>query len=456
MAFELFRLLQESMLDDTKGSIHKALANVLGIDDEAAVKLVSNVSIGDELNLIELLDKDVSSKKEIMNFLSLKQVEIPADILAKIEGKAPPEPKEKPVEPEAPEEPEEEPEEETESKEEDEEDNLDAEDEDEDTSEDIDNEEKTKDINDQIDGLFNESSKKDVRTKEEKLASRANMARSNPLMKKGGPQIDKKKEFKKKGENKRTPIEEDLINNFDINETVVLNDGRCATIIQEGPNRTYRVSINGEITMVKRNEISESVMGITGIPSIERMRQLAGMRTPVREEEEYDNVVGSSPALSAGPVDVSGTMDAAGASDLADNFPGGETGMVSMGDDATDYSSDYDEDLDDDADFEVGNDVDAELDTPVMPSAPPSVPSIEPVAMPAVSADAYGEIQDLLNGVQGKILDIKLSEFKPLLSRLESLVSEIRGRGIDALREHRNLTMKNSKIVETSKKKVRR
>ena len=202
--------------------------------------------------------------------------------------------------------------------------------------------------------------------------------------------------------------------------------------------------------MVKRNEISESVMGITGIPSIERMRQLAGMRTPVMEEE-YDNVVDSSPALSAGPVDM-GLGDGMG--DI-----GGEVADMTGGDvgDETDYSSDYDDDLGDDADFEVGNDVDAELDSPVMPtSAPPSVPSIEPVAMPEVSADAYGEIQDLLNGVQGKILDIKLSEFKPLLSRLESLVSEIRGRGIDALREHRNLTMKNTKIVETSKKKVRR
>jgi len=67
-----------------------------------------------------------------------------------------------------------------------------------------------------------------------------------------------------------------------INDKVIVNGERGTVKIPNGPNGTIGVMIDGELTMAKRSEVRplrESTLGMTTIPSLERMRELAGITT---------------------------------------------------------------------------------------------------------------------------------------------------------------------------------
>lgn len=208
-------------------------------------------------------------------------------------------------------------------------------------------------------------------------------------------------------------------NTYNKGDVVLLETGEEATILKRGPHQTYKVLINGETTMVDSNKVKEGVLGMIAVPGLKRLQELAGMpEVPVM------------PGVDAAPVD----MDAGNEdwelgddSSMASELGADDAGMADVDMDTVDI------------DTEVATDVDMGdamgMDDPLAP-----VDTMAP-------ADAYGEIQTHITSISDMILDIKISEFKPLLGQMEDLLTDLRNRGNDALREH--LELQKKKVVET-------
>lgn len=84
---------------------------------------------------------------------------------------------------------------------------------------------------------------------------------------------------------KPTKIRKKLIQlgHLNVGSSVKVN-GKNATIkIPNGPGNTVGIMINGKLEMVNREKIKENVIGMTGIPDIRRMQELAGILTPPEE-----------------------------------------------------------------------------------------------------------------------------------------------------------------------------
>lgn len=258
--------------------------------------------------------------------------------------------------------------------------------------------------------------------------------------KKGGAGVHADKEKKRdtwdrSAKHKKQDVEDLKENSFAQGEIVMFGENEVPVHIPAGPNGTIGLLVDGKVKMVREGDITrmdEGVMGMTRIDPLYRLRELAGIRggeTKVVEDEfeaptdplavadDFDDEVApmAGDMMGAEPVDVSAPAD--GEMDL-DNDP--MAAPVDLGG------------VDPLADPMGGN----PGDLPPMGAdgAMGGMGAIEPP-----QSQAYTEILDHLNNIQNTLGDVKLSEYRSLVAKLEDLAIQIKGMGRDYLGEMRKL-----------------
>lgn len=195
-----------------------------------------------------------------------------------------------------------------------------------------------------------------------------------------------------------------------------------------------------------------------------RLRELAGL--PQMAEDDFSGIeIADAPAidpegvLAAGPVgadapadmDVDGMGDDPVADPMADMDGGMDAGMddMDMGADADmgmDAPGDTIPDIDDetmpDTDLDVSGMVDPQAGVPGAIGSDPvdAVPGLgmdTGMGMAPTQSDAMAQIEDALNSIQTGLADIRLSEYKSLIKKLQDLTNQAQMMGRDYLGERR-------------------
>lgn len=236
---------------------------------------------------------------------------------------------------------------------------------------------------------------------------------------------------------------------FAIGEDVMVGEVAGQVKIPHGPNGTIGVIMNGQLEMVAENEVNrldEGVMGMMKpVNPLFRLRELAGL--PLTNEDDFEGIeIADAPeidpegVLSAGPVgadapqdmDVDG-MGADPVADPMDDMDGGmDAGMGSIDTPADDMSLPGDDAMD------------APMDVPADAGIPGALGTdpVDPVAgmaMAPTQSDAMAQIEDALNNIQSGLADIRLSEYKSLIQKLQDLTNQAQMMGRDYLGEQRRL-----------------
>jgi hypothetical protein len=209
--------------------------------------------------------------------------------------------------------------------------------------------------------------------------------------------------------------------------------------------------------------INEGVTGMRPVNPLFRLRELAGLPM-VDEEITIPEVPGTDPngPLGAGPVadaDVDGMGDDPVA-DPMDDMDGGmdDAGADLPGTEPTDLLPDIEDEAMPDTDLDVSSgDVPMDAGLPGAIGTDPvedpmggsmaADPMGEPMdamgGAPAMDAptqsDAMAGIEDALNSIQTGLADIRLSEYKSLIKKLQDLTNQAQMMGRDYLGEQRRL-----------------
>lgn len=190
---------------------------------------------------------------------------------------------------------------------------------------------------------------------------------------------------------------------------------------------------------INESNLSEGVIGMKPLNPIFRLRELAGL--PIHNnEDDIDSIqIADAPVidpeghLAAGPINAPFSGPVADPVDVIDPMP--NTGMDNM-----------DAPLDDptkDMDGEIGDISDPIIDP--MAAGAAGVPgdigsdpieTIPDTNVPSQS-DAMSQIEDNLNGIQTLLADIRLSEYKSLIKKLQDLTNQAQMMGRDYLGERR-------------------
>lgn len=203
--------------------------------------------------------------------------------------------------------------------------------------------------------------------------------------------------------------------------------------------------------------ITEGVMGMKPVNPLFRLRELAGL--PELDEDDFEGIeipeIGASdPAgpLGAGPVaDEPADMDVDGmgddpVADPMDDMDGGmddtmdgamDAPVDPMGDEGVpgELGADPVEMPGDDMGMDVP-DMDAPMDPTGAPMAPPvGAPMGMGASMAPQQSDAMAQIEDSLNSIQTGLADIRLSEYKSLIQKLQDLTNQAQMMGRDYLGE---------------------
>lgn len=226
---------------------------------------------------------------------------------------------------------------------------------------------------------------------------------------------------------------------FAIGEDVMVGEVTGQVKIPHGPNGTIGVIMNGQLEMVSETEVShlnEGVMGMKPVNPLFRLRELAGLPRNMAEDDFEGIEVADAPEidpegmLAAGPVGAEPTdadVDGIGTDPVAEPMPDMDGGM--------------------DAGMEVpGDDMalpgDDMMDVPADAGVPGAIGTdpVEPVAdmgMAPTQSDAMAQIEDALNSIQTGLADIRLSEYKSLIKKLQDLTNQAQMMGRDYLGERR-------------------
>jgi hypothetical protein len=215
---------------------------------------------------------------------------------------------------------------------------------------------------------------------------------------------------------------------FAIGEDVMVGEVSGQVKIPHGPNGTIGVIMNGQLEMVAETEVSrldEGVIGMNKVNPLFRLRELAGL--PLMDDDIAGIEVADAPEI-----DPEGILAAGPVGDVADD----------LGDlDAPEMAPAGEEPVD------MGGDLDAELgsDLPDDAGIPGAIGTdpIEPVGMPGempmapTQSEAMSQIEDGLNNIQTMLADIRLSEYKSLIQKLQDLTNQVQMMGRDYLGERR-------------------
>lgn len=211
-------------------------------------------------------------------------------------------------------------------------------------------------------------------------------------------------------------------------EVVKFGENEVPVHIPAGPNGTVGLLIDGKVKMVREGDITrtdEGILGMTKIDPLYRLRELAGIRGASLAEDNFgtvDNpldVADDFDDMDVAPTDIDGDIDLA-APDMETDFGGDDLGVDPLAD------------------------VSPDMGNPEMNIAPdagiPGALGSEPVmSVEPPQSGAYGQILDHLNTIQNSLGDVKLSEYRSLIAKLEDLAVQVKGMGRDYLGEMRKL-----------------
>lgn len=260
------------------------------------------------------------------------------------------------------------------------------------------------------------------------------------------------KSKKHKLQKKELGEEDDAAVVFSLGDEVLVNGEEATVKIPQAPGGTVGVMINGELKMVDKKtsnitKVEEGVLGMTNMPNLNRIKELAGMDSAPAEPETLDSLDYSEP----GPEGALPALEAP----MGDTGPdlGGSADMGGMGG--------LDADM---GDMDMG--MGASPAVTSMPPPPMAAPAPVPAApAPDMSSDAMVNIGSALEDaaaldnaiteIEHMIPNCKISEFKTLVSRLEGLVAMAKSAGKAALTESakRKARVAEAEISDTKKKK---
>lgn len=171
-------------------------------------------------------------------------------------------------------------------------------------------------------------------------------------------------------------------------ESVMYNGNSVRVKVPNGPNGTIGIIVDGKLKMVDESEIQridEGVLGFTQVNPLFRLRELAGIKEEVENE----------------------STDSAGFA------------------------------IDDEFDFEDEFGFDTE--TGDLDQGPIDLPPVLDVPMDGgpVQSEAYACIEDKINDIRDLLGEVKLSEYRGLVKKLEELTNQVRSMGRDYLGERR-------------------
>lgn len=217
--------------------------------------------------------------------------------------------------------------------------------------------------------------------------------------------------------------------------------------------------------------ISEGVMGMKPVNPLFRLRELAGLPMGMAEDDFSGIEIADAPEidpegkLAAGPVDLGAPADGVDAMGDMDMDVDG-MGADPVADPMDDMDGGMDTGLDGGVDMDLGGDADMGMDDMgadlpgddmaamahddiggIAPDAgiPGAIGTdpVDPVAGMAPAAptqsDAMAQIEDALNNIQTGLADIRLSEYKSLIKKLQDLTNQAQMMGRDYLGEMRRL-----------------
>lgn len=221
---------------------------------------------------------------------------------------------------------------------------------------------------------------------------------------------------------------------FSQGETVGYNGEEYPVHINNGPNSTIGLLIDGRVRMVKESEVTridEGILGMTKIDPLYRLRELAGVKS-------NNKIVEDEPALAiAGDDDfeIEDDTDDAMGDELAFDTQTGD-----LGDDmGIDTDAEVMDPMAGPVDDMGMDDMDMDMGMDDIGGMPGDLPPMDDAIVAPMDSQAYTEIQDHLNSIQASLGDVKLSEYRSLIAKLEALTVQVRSMGRDYLGEARKL-----------------
>lgn len=169
------------------------------------------------------------------------------------------------------------------------------------------------------------------------------------------------------------------------------------------------------------SSLNEGLMAVTPVNPILRLRELAGLPPAPLAKPAMPAPAPAAPVMPANDISVPDDMGA----------------DLDMGPDVVDDFSDPTADV-----AAPVSPMDAPMDAPVMGGVPGDLPPggpEMPMTVPAmpVQSEAFSQIEDALNNIQTQLGDVKLSEYKSIVKKLEDLAGQVRVMGRDYLGERR-------------------
>jgi hypothetical protein len=184
-------------------------------------------------------------------------------------------------------------------------------------------------------------------------------------------------------------------------------------------------------------DLAEGVIGMTPLNPLFRLRELAGMApTPFAPAGIEDVAVPAAPVVPEADdfsdLDMSddmelGAPEAPAAEPTPDFAP---LDAVVAGDPSADLASDLD--------APIPTPSASLASDPLNGGVPGDLPPVNDLAPLGVQqSDAFAQIEDNLNGIQRQLADIRLSEYKTLIKKLQDLTNQVQLMGRDYLGERR-------------------
>ena len=309
-------------------------------------------------------------------------------------------------------------------------------------------------VRDSVETEVTEMSKKSSKREREAREKMADLKPRNPVVaavkvRSGAGAHDGGKDPRKvdkmgRGAKHKPRFDEEI--ELSIGQDVMVGEEHGTVKIPRGPNGTVGVIMNGQLEMVSETEINlnEGVMGMKPVNPLFRLRELAGL--PHTNEDDFSGieiaeVPHSDPEgpLAAGPVgdDVPADMDVdgMGADPVADPMADMDGGMDAPVDDVP-MDAPADLPVDPMGDEGVPGELGADPIEPMVPGADPM--GMDPMGgapMMPTQSDAMAQIEDALNSIQTGLADIRLSEYKSLIQKLQDLTNQAQMMGRDYLGE---------------------
>lgn len=215
---------------------------------------------------------------------------------------------------------------------------------------------------------------------------------------------------------------------YEVGEEVMVGEVAGQVKIPHGPNGTIGVIMNGQLEMVAESEVSRLDEGVIGmmkpVNPLFRLRELAGL--PLESNDDFSGIE----VVEAPEIDPEGILAAGPVVDDLEDME-------------VDSMADMDGDIEDNMEEPLTLDVEIPSDDLELPAdaGVPGAVGTDPI-MPVgntlpTQSEAMSQIEDALNSIQAGLADIRLSEYKSLIQKLQDLTNQAQMMGRDYLGERR-------------------